>query len=234
MSTPQNAPTKPAWARRAARIASALGVAAAMGIAGLTSCTDAATAPVSAPPSVSPPPSASLFKLTSKLLTTTSTLTSTITSTTTSLTGTLVHGLLWTSPVSETSVSSVIGPDGGTLSIPNGVRVIVPRGAVSSNVTFRVTRLPGIIVAYDFQPHGTTFAVPVQIEQPTGGTGLLGLLNVQPSTTVSGAYFIQNSLLDQLLGTAVVSEFRPASISADRQWIRFNVDHFSGYMVSMD
>lgn len=202
--------------------------------AGLTACTEAPTAPAAPAPA----PTASLGKLTGKLLgtasTLTSTLTSTITSTTTSLTGTLVNGLLWSSPVSETSASAVIGPKGGTVSIPNGIRVVVPAGAVSSDVRFSVTRLPGIIVAYEFQPHGTTFAVPVKIEQPTGGTSLLGLLGVQPTRTVRGAYFAEKSLLDQLLGTAVVSEFRPASISADRQWIRFDVDHFSGYMVSMD
>ena len=84
----------------------------------------------------------------------------------------------------------------------------------------------GKIVAYDFQPHGTTFAVPVQIEQPTLGTNLM---KWTPTQNILGAYF---SSLNQTAGTGEVTEFRPTFVSADKAWIKFTVDHFSGYMVS--
>ena len=225
MASIPNAGRTPLWVRR---IGSVFGITAVLAITGLTACADAPAAPPT------PTASASLSQLTGTLTGTLTATTSTLTSTVTSLTGTVVHGLLWTSPVGEQSASRVIGPAGGSLSMQDGIKVVVPRGAVSRDVRFSVTRLPGIIVAYDFQPHGIKFAVPVQIEQPTAGTGLLGLLRSNPETTVRGAYFAKQSLLDQLLGTAVVTEFRPASISADRKWIRFTADHFSGYMVSMD
>src|SRR5690606_10325084 len=107
MSTPRNSGNRPVWLRRTRRAASALGLTAVFAVAGLSACADSPTAPTSAPP---PAPSASLFKFTSKLLkttlnttlTTTQNLTTTLTNTTTSLTGTLVHGLLWTSPVGQT------------------------------------------------------------------------------------------------------------------------------------
>lgn len=138
----------------------------------------------------------------------------------------VVKGLLWTKAVSEKTVSQTIGPAGGSLSIPAGIKVIVPKGAVSRPVTFSVTRIAGNVVAYDFQPHGTTFAVPIQIEQPTLGTNLMK----QPAVkSISGAYF---SWLNQASGTAGVTEFRPTFVAADKAWIKFTVEHFSGYMVS--
>lgn len=140
-----------------------------------------------------------------------------------------VNGLLWARPVSQATASAVIGPAGGSISIPNGVRLIVPKGAVTSNVTFSVTRLPGIIVAYDFQPHGMTFAQPLTIQQPTLGTNLFKL---DPVTSIEGAYFLGNSSLNQTTGTATVAEFEPTFVSADNAWITFTVKHFSGYMVA--
>jgi hypothetical protein len=192
-----------------------IGVGAALLVAGLTACADLATAPGAAPR-----PGAPAF---GKGSTTGGTTTTTTTS------GTAVTGLLWTKDVSQTTSSRVIGPDGGSVSISNGIKVIVPRGAVATNVAFSVTRLAGRIVAYDFQPHGIRFAVPVQIEQPTLGTSLKD----QPTVSgIEGAYFPEASSLDQAAGTATVTEFRPTFVSADNAWVKFTVDHFSGYMLS--
>jgi len=126
-------------------------------------------------------------------------------------------------------VSKVIGPAGGSFSIANGIKVVVPPNAVSSNITFSVTRLPGVLVAYDFQPHGTVFAKPLIIQQPTLGTNLFKL---DPAADIEGAYFPSSSLLDQTTGTAEVTEFEPTFVSADKAWITFTVQHFSGYIVA--
>jgi hypothetical protein len=147
----------------------------------------------------------------------------------TSTLATTVNGLLWTKPVSQMTQSAVIGPAGGSVSIPNGVRLIVPKGAVSTNVTFSVTRLPGTIVAYDFQPHGTTFAQPLTVQQPTLGTNLFKL---DPATSIQGAYFLGTSLLNETTGTAAVAEFEPTFVSADKAWVTFTVNHFSGYIIA--
>jgi hypothetical protein len=139
-----------------------------------------------------------------------------------------VTGLQWAKPATAATVSGVIGAEGGSIAVPNGARLIVPRGAVAGPVTFSITRLPGRIVAYDFQPHGLRFAVPAQIEQPIGNVDLRGVA----TSSIEGAYFESAAALDQSAGTAQVSEFRPTEVLIGRGVVRFTVDHFSGYMVS--
>lgn len=139
-----------------------------------------------------------------------------------------VNGLLWATPATAATVSGVIGAEGGSIAIANGARLIVPRGAVAGPVTFSIARVPGRIVAYDFQPHGIRFAVPVQIEY-----SIAGLVPRGASTSnIEGAYFENGAALDQVTGGAQVTEFRPTVVSPDRSVVRFTVEHFSGYMVS--
>lgn len=140
-----------------------------------------------------------------------------------------VTGLLWTRAATQASVTATIGPNGGSLSITNGIKMVVPKGALSSNVTITITRVAGNVVAYNFAPHGTVFAVPVEISQPTQGTNLSKLPG---GANVEGAYFTDLSLLNENAGTADVAEFEPTFVSADKAWIDFTVNHFSGYMVS--
>ena len=137
--------------------------------------------------------------------------------------------LLWASPVTQATASAVIGPAGGSVAIPNGARLVVPRGAVSTNVTFSITRRPGRVVAYDFQPEGARFAQPLTVQQPTAGTTFAQLAN---PWAVEGAYFADPSQINQSTGTAVVSEFRPTSLASDRSAIAFSVSHFSGYIIT--
>ena len=116
------------------------------------------------------------------------------------------------------------------LRIPSGARLVVPAGAVSANVTFRVTQVAGSILAYDFEPHGITFAVPLTLEQPINGTNFGRFTN----PTIQGAYFKDVKQLNHATGKAIVDEFRPTLLSIDKKWIRFSIDHFSGYIVAMD
>lgn len=139
-----------------------------------------------------------------------------------------VTGMLWATPVTAARVTGVIGAQGGSIAIPNGARLIVPPGAVSGPVTFSIARVPGRIVAYEFQPHGIRFAVPVVLEQPLASANLSEVA----TSTIEGAYFSDVSALDQTTGSAQVSEFRPTLVLRDRGVVRFTIDHFSGYMVS--
>jgi hypothetical protein len=141
-----------------------------------------------------------------------------------------VTTLTWTKPVAARTASAVIGRAGGVLRIPSGARLVVPAGAVSANVTFRVTEVAGSMVAYDFEPHGITFAVPLTLEQPINGTNFDRFTN----PVVRGAYFKDVRQLDHARGKAKVDEFRPTVLSIDKKWIRFSIDHFSGYIVAMD
>jgi hypothetical protein len=141
---------------------------------------------------------------------------------------TAVQGLLWSKPVKEDTASKVIGPKGGSLSVGN-LKLVVPKGAVTTNTTFSVTRIGGRIVAYEFQPHGTTFQVPVQLEFETKD---IDWSSLSGATHVAGAHFLDASTLDQATGTAVVDEFVPTIVAVDKSKVTMTVPHFSGYMVS--
>ena len=95
-----------------------------------------------------------------------------------------MDGLQRTTPLAAPiTVSKVIGADGGTLSIPEaGVTVTVPRGALAQTTTITMTARAGSLVAYDFAPHGITFAKPLVFSQQLRGTNasLLSAPFLQP------------------------------------------------------
>lgn len=142
----------------------------------------------------------------------------------------LVDALLWKKPVSHKSATAVIGPEGGTITLKGGTKIVFPAGAVSEDVNITATRLAGKIVAFEFEPHGIQFAQPVVIEVPTRNTKVPDLPSL---ADIQGAYFPNITALNPGFGTATVTEFEPTFVSADKAWIRFSVDHFSGYLVSM-
>jgi hypothetical protein len=119
---------------------------------------------------------------------------------------------------------------GGTLALPGGGVLVVPKGAVWSSTTFSATRLPGRIVAYDFQPHGRTFAAPLTVRIPAAGTNLAA---VAGGATFRGAYFPSTAGFDQARGVAPVTEFAPSTaLAGDHSAVSFTVTHFSGYLMS--
>lgn len=195
----------------------------------LSACTDAPTGPSASPPP--PPPSAGLL---GTLGTVTSTLTTTVTST---LTGTLtqVTALVRSEPLrrQETRSFTIRNSTGGTIEWRDvGLKVIVPANAFSAReMTITVTALRGDVVAYEFGPHGTQFDRPLTIVQNLNGTGFLGLgLN----TRLRGAYFKSADQIDHASNTALVDELLPTQVDLFRSQVRFDVSHFSGYMVSTD
>jgi hypothetical protein len=125
------------------------------------------------------------------------------------------------------SASRVIGPEGGILSLPQtGFTLVVPRGAVSAPTTFSVTPAGGHYVAYDFEPHGTTFAVPLTFLQDLSKT------KHKPGSQLRGGYFADKSLIQDALGSASVSELFTMVLDA-LGYSSFSITHFSGYLVSM-
>ena len=142
-----------------------------------------------------------------------------------------VRGLTRAAPLSkDLSVSAVIGKKGGTISIPEaGLTLVVPANAVKENTTFKATALAGKLVAYEFEPHGTTFAVPLQFTQDLRKTSLVSAL-VAP--LMDGAYFANRDQLNQNSGRAIVSELRPVVVNLLKSQASFPIDHFSGYLIS--
>jgi hypothetical protein len=118
---------------------------------------------------------------------------------------------------------------GGRIEIPEtGLRIDVPPAAIATNsLVITVNVLPGKAVAYDFQPHGTKFLKPLAFRQSLRGTswdhsGFKGTLN--------GGYFKDTRQLNLLSGLAILDELFPVEIKTHEA--RFNINHFSGYMVS--
>ena len=128
--------------------------------------------------------------------------------------------------------SAWIGPRGGSLLLLEaGLLVVVPRGAVPSNTLFKVRALPGSMIAYEFEPHGATFAQPVRVQQLFGGAHGVDLSAGIPN--FEGAYFRDAAQLDAAVSEALVDEILPATIDpAKRHYVFFYVHHFSGYLLA--
>ncbi len=118
---------------------------------------------------------------------------------------------------------------GGTLEIKEtGLKIDVPEGAIPGRtLTIIVTALPGKAVAYDFQPHGTKFLKPLAFRQDLKNTSWdkLGFKG-----TIQGGYFKDVSQIDLRTGIAILDELFPVKFT-DKN-ISFDINHFSGYMVS--
>jgi hypothetical protein len=127
----------------------------------------------------------------------------------------------------ELSTSAVIGPAGGTLELPDaGLKLIVPKNAVASNVTFTVKALPGAMLAYEFGPHGTVFRTPLRVEQD-----IKQVLLPADESVVAGYFPDQDDLLaDEVVGT--INEKLPAQLDVTGSKVRFDVSHFSGYLIA--
>jgi hypothetical protein len=158
---------------------------------------------------VAPPdaPSASLLGLLTSLLT--------------------VDGLQRTTPLAAPiTVSKAIGVDGGTLSIPAaGVTVTIPRGALTQTTTVTMTARAGTVIAYDFAPHGITFAKPLVFQQQLRGTNA----SLLTAPLLQLGYYSDASLLTKT--GALVSELLGGTLNLVTWTFTAPISHFSGYIV---
>jgi len=139
------------------------------------------------------------------------------------------NGVLRRTPLaSPITVRKTIGRAGGTLSIPAaGVSVVVPAGALDEDTEITMTARAGYLLAYDFEPHGVTFRVPLVFNQSLANTnvGLLSPLSLQLG------YYTDPSLLGKT--TALVSELVTGVTSILTRSFTAPIKHFSGYVVLM-
>jgi hypothetical protein len=146
--------------------------------------------------------------------------------TVTNVLGLTVNGIQRKTPLAAPiTVTKTIGWEGGYLSIPEaGVSVIVPVGALSSPTQISMTARAGSLVAYDFAPHGVTFARPLVFTQNVRMTnaGLLSSLKL--------GYYSDPSLLGAT--TAVVSELISGVLSTLTGTFTAQIRHFSGYVMT--
>ncbi|NUO39279.1 MAG: hypothetical protein HOQ17_01785 [Gemmatimonadaceae bacterium] len=140
---------------------------------------------------------------------------------------TSANGILRNTPLPyPITVSKTIGRAGGVLSIPAaGVSVVVPVGALSGDTKITMTARAGSLLAYDFEPHGVQFNVPLVFNQDLNGTnaGLLSPLGLKLG------YYSDPSLLGTT--TALVSELITGVTNLLSRTFTAPIKHFSGYVV---
>ena len=183
--------------------------ALAFGALALVSCgTDQPTAV--ARPDLSAPdaPSASLLSTITSLLT--------------------VDGLQRTTPLAAPiTVSKAIGAEGGTLTIPQaGVTVVVPKGGLAQPTTITMTARAGSLVAYDFAPHGITFAKPLVFSQQLKGTNA----SLLTAPLLQLGYYSDPNLLTKTGG--LVSQLLGGTLNTLTWTFTAPIPHFSGYIVT--
>lgn len=129
----------------------------------------------------------------------------------------------------DITVRARIGYDGGTIAIPDaGFKVVVPRGAVSAPVDFVATAVAGRAVAYRFDPHGIQFARPLVATQELRGTDWVGV----PLLNLRAGYFKDDAQLDAERALVQLDELLPLALDLLRLQARFDIEHFSGYVIS--
>lgn len=138
-----------------------------------------------------------------------------------------LKGKSWVSPVLQPITYSVdvSATRGGEINFPTlGTKIVIPAGAVSGPMRISVTALPGSVVAFDFQPAGTRFIVPLTVTQD------LKKVNWTSSTAFNIVYFQNADDVDEENGTVNASEDIPTVVA--RNSAMFKIWHFSGYAAS--
>jgi hypothetical protein len=135
----------------------------------------------------------------------------------------------------DVSVSATIGASGGSIVIQAaGGKIDIPPGALSAPTVITMTALAGPNVAYEFKPHGLTFAAPVKLQQTIKGTWA----EQYPALLkdMHGSYYGQASLdsawIDPGKYLAKIQENQIGYVESNASQIKFYINHFSGYAVS--
>jgi hypothetical protein len=159
---------------------------------------------------------------------------STLVLTTTAYSDTALVLKRFTPLAADVSVSMVIGPDGGEIKLDEaGGKIDFPAGALTEPTLVTMTAFAGYDVAYDFQPHGITFAKPVKIQQAIAGTWaadypklLKGMHGSYYGTTLNEAW------VDPGHYFAHIAENEIGYVDTNASQIKIFIGHFSGYMFS--
>lgn len=145
--------------------------------------------------------------------------------------GTQITAALWRSPLlRDLSATALIGPEGGTIELPQtGLRLVVPADAVRAPTPFRVTARAGRLAAYDFEPDGSEFTPALRFEQDPA--------LLQPPPVRDGApmrmqlgYYQHADALDERAGIATVAEVHRLLETSDERGA-FALPHFSEYVL---
>lgn len=150
--------------------------------------------------------------------------------------GTKARAVRWGSAHSavEQSVSAVIGPDGGTLSLPGSdFTMDIPSGALAAPTTITVIAQAGVHVAYEMLPHGLQFLRPVTAVQDLRNTGAFGS---RAGNLLRAAYLpegretigVDDSANPSELVAGATYHYGAERAAGSQVWI---INHFSRYIL---
>jgi hypothetical protein len=150
--------------------------------------------------------------------------------------GTKARAVKWGSAHSrvERVVSVVIGPDGGTLSLPESdLLVSFPSGALASPTTITIVSEAGPYVAYEMLPHGLRFLKPVTAVQGLQNTALYG---TDGGNSIRSAYLpegresidVDDSAEPSELQAAITYFYGANPVAETQVW---TINHFSRYIL---
>lgn len=130
--------------------------------------------------------------------------------------------LLRTTPLAaDITVSQTIGALGGVIAIPSaGLTLVVPPLAVGKATAFKITARKGSYLAYDMEPHGTKFLLPLIATQSLGNTNARGLAKV----SLSLGYYPDSA------HPTSVSELLSVQVDLLKLTAISTIPHFSGYI----
>ena len=139
---------------------------------------------------------------------------------------TTVTPLLRKTPITSVTASATIGPLGGVLALPSaGLTVVVPPLAVTTATKMSVTAVAGSSVAYEFEPHGIKFSVPLVATQSLKGTQAQSGGSINPLSLFAG-YFPDSKQITS------VSELLNLNVNVLGQTSVLTIWHFSGYIIA--
>ena len=134
----------------------------------------------------------------------------------------------------EQSVSAVIGPDGGTLSLPGSdFTMEIPSGALAAPTTITVVAQAGPYVAYEMLPHGLRFLSPVTAVQGLQNTGAFG---PRAGGQLRAAYLpegretigVDDSANPSELEAGAIYYYGAERVAESQVW---SINHFSRYIL---
>jgi hypothetical protein len=115
---------------------------------------------------------------------------------------------------------------GGVLALPSaGLTVVVPPLAVLKPTQMSVTAVAGSSVAYEFEPHGIKFSVPLVATQALNGTQAQNGGSINPLSLFAG-YFPDSKRITS------VSELLNLNVNVLGQTSVLTIWHFSGYIIA--
>lgn len=126
---------------------------------------------------------------------------------------------------------TIKGNRGGELRLPEaGLKVVIPGGALPSSepVKITVTAVAGDAVAYEFEPHGIVFSVPLSAKQNLDHTTWSEHTG---NDRLEAAYFSNGADLNVAGGTALISDVFQTDVEATGKHLRWDIPHFSGYVI---